>query len=157
MTERYKRYVAAKLQKSGFTELKSIPNTEYITAKSKNGAKVCVQCLYSEFTVDTYDIESAAEAKTAYGCATVMVVTNCYFTDEAEALASKERVMLKGGISLPSSNNITAETKTKEKRDNNKEISAGTRLIGFLLLIIAVMLYFAVFGEWQFTLTFLPA
>lgn len=36
MTEKYKKYVGAKLQNSGFSELKSIPDTEYIIANSKN-------------------------------------------------------------------------------------------------------------------------
>lgn len=147
MTERYKRYIAAKLQKSGFTELKSIPNTEYITAKAKNGAKVCVQCLYSEFTVDTYDIESAAEAKTAYGCAAVMVVTNSQFTAEAEAIAARKRIMLKTGISLPSANSATAETQTKEvtphvKRANKRNYITRTLCIVIpAFVIIGVIVY----------------
>lgn len=104
MSTQYTKYVARKLQASGFTDIKIIPESDFsgadITAVSKNGASVCVRCEYDEFIVDANVIEETLNAKSALGCRAAMIVTNSTFTEEAEEFAGKAKVSLKAGVEM---------------------------------------------------------
>lgn len=100
ITEEYKKYVATKLQRSGFTDVNSIPGSEYITAIAKNNARVCIQCFYSEFDLTEKDIK-ASSAKIKYGCAAAMLITNTVCTPAAKQYAGQKKIIVKENIKMP--------------------------------------------------------
>lgn len=106
MNEKYIKYAAAKLQKSGFTDLRFVSADEMgadILATSKNGAKVCVGCRYSDKPITANAIQEVYQAKQHYNCNAAMVITNSTFTEKAEEYAGKAKVLLKPSITMAAS------------------------------------------------------
>lgn len=125
MNDLYKRFVAEKLHKSGFSDIKNVPKSEYLIATAKNGAKVCIYCDYSEFTVDADEIESFAEVKSTFGCSAAMIITNARLTDEAKESAAAHKVIVKENIIMPDTGLVVSpekkyETPTVTKKQKTK-------------------------------------
>lgn len=127
MSTQYTKFVARKLQASGFTDVKIIPESDFsgadITAVYKNGASVCVRCEYDEFIVDANVIEETLDAKTALGCRAAMVVTNSTFTDEARNLAKQNGILLKEAVAAPQS----AQNPAVTMEAHNVNINSGVK------------------------------
>lgn len=127
MSTQYTKYVARKLQTSGFTDIKIIPQSENngadLTAVSKNGAMVCIKCEYNEFVVDESVVEEVLEAKSALGCRAAMVVTNSTFEQEAKDLAKQHGVLLKESIAAPQASQSPAVTMEAQ----NVNINSGVK------------------------------
>lgn len=149
MTEKYKKYVGAKLQNSGFSELKSIPDTEYIIANSKNNVKVCIKCVYSEFSLDVDEIETTIKAKSTYECSAAMIITNNSLTDDAKALAAQKRIALKENIALPQTQPQPAPTQINSNADKNttpKKTKKKSAIIPILVVLLVLFLIGSIFG-----------
>lgn len=127
MSTQYTKYVARKLQASGFTDIKIIPQSENngadLTAVSKNGAMVCIKCEYNEFVVDESVVEEVLSAKTTFGCRAAMIVTNSTFTDEAREYAKQHGVLLKESIAAPQTSQAPAVTMEAQ----NVNINSGVK------------------------------
>lgn len=127
MSTQYTKFVAKKLQASGFTDIKILPETEYcgadLTAVSKSGAPVCIKCEYDEFVVDESVVEDIVSAKTALGCRAAMIVTNSTFTDEAKNLAKQHGILLKEAVAAPQTSQSPAVT----MEAHNVNINSGVK------------------------------
>lgn len=127
MSTQYTKYVARKLQASGFTDIKIIPESDFsgadITAVSKSGASICVRCEYDEFIVDANVIEETLNAKSALGCRAAMIVTNSTFTEEAKNLAKQHGIMLKEAVAAPQASQSPAVTMEAQ----NVNINSGVK------------------------------
>lgn len=123
MSERYTKFVAGKLQKSGFTDVQIIPEEDEefgadLLAVSKSGAKVCIKCCYSSQPVNASAVQTILAAKQYYKCNAAMIVTNSTFTEKAKAYAAEKRVSLKESIALPQ-----VETNDKIKLPDSYSLS----------------------------------
>lgn len=127
MSTQYTKYVAKKLQNSGFTDIKILSTTENsgadLTAISKSGALVCVRCEYNEFVVEKSVVDEVLDAKTALGCRAAMVVTNSTFTDEAKNLAKQHGILLKESVAAPQAAQAPAVTMEAQ----NVNINSGVK------------------------------
>lgn len=115
MSERYTKFVAAKLQKSGFTDVQIIPEEDEefgadLLAVSKSGAKVCIKCCYSSQPVNASAVQTVLGAKQYYKCNAAMIVTNSTFTEKAKTYAAENRVILKESIALPQTQNTAVSS-----------------------------------------------
>lgn len=140
MNEKYIRFAADKLMRSGFTDIQYVSDDEQgadILATAKSGAHVCIKCVYTDKPVTANAVNDVYQAKKQYGCNAAMVITNSTFTEKAEEFAGKAKVSLKAGI-VPASRPVSPPSEPK-KRGNIR------RIVGVCILTVAaVVLVYAV-------------
>ncbi len=112
MNRNYKKFIAGKLQLSGFTELQDVPQTDYILCTAKNGVKVCVYCCYSERSIDSDAISDVAEAKKAFQCRAAMIITNAFLDDFAKEIAAEKKIAVKESVCM-TTNTPSQHTRNK--------------------------------------------
>lgn len=142
MSERYTKFVAGKLQKSGFENIQILsPNEEIsadLLAMSKSGAKVCIKCCYSTQPVTAKAVQAVLQAKRYYKCNASMIVTNNTFTDKAKAYAAENKTVLKENIAPPQSA-AQPQQKTSPATKSSKKNILPFVIVGLAVLsIIAI-------------------
>lgn len=142
MSERYTKFIAGKLQKSGFENIQILsPNEEIsadIIATSKSGAKVCIKCCYSTQPVTAIVVQAVLQAKRSYKCNASMIVTNNTFTDKAKAYAAENKTVLKEEITIPQPSVNTAPSSNKKNNASPKRNLIGILAVLALLLIVLI-------------------
>lgn len=87
MSLQYTKFVASKLMRAGFTDIKLLPEDETfgadITAISKKGTKLCIQCIGGLDVVTGDAVETISAAMEYYGCDGAMIFTSGTFSDKA--------------------------------------------------------------------------
>lgn len=95
----YTKFVASKLMRAGFTDIKLLPEDEAfgadIIATSKKGTKFCIQCVYGVDVVTVDNVESVHAAKEYYSCEGAMIFTNGFFSDKAIKMGAELHVGLR--------------------------------------------------------------
>lgn len=93
----FEKYLEALFEKLGFR----VERTRYIgdygadlVTRDKNGVKTVIQAKRHKGKVGIKAVQEAVAAKGHYGCEKAMVVTNSYFTAQANRLASSNDVVL---------------------------------------------------------------
>lgn len=126
MSTQYTKYVASRLMKSGFTNIKLLPPDETfgadIIATSKKGTKFCIQCVYGVDVVPVDNVETVQAAKEYYGCEGAMVITDGVFTDKAIKLGANLRVGLRENF-ISEDMRMEAERAAREEEREFKRIN----------------------------------
>lgn len=94
----YEAYVAQKLRKMGYKNLKiTKASGDYgadIIATDSNGKKTCIQCKKYHGSVGVHAVQEIIAAKGYYSCKRAIVITTATFTANAKTLAKSQNVEL---------------------------------------------------------------
>lgn len=144
MNEQYKKFIAAKLQKSGYTDIKNVPKSDYLIATTKGGAKVCVCCEYSEFDLFVEDVTALIKAKATFGCNAVLLVTNTSLSAEVKEFASSQKIIIKDNVVFSDGIKTVEEdssVKLKEKtHKKNRKNSTNKLVFIFVILLLGIII-----------------
>lgn len=117
----YTKFVASKLMRAGFTDIKLLPEDETfgadIIAISKKGTKFCIQCVYGVDVVPADNVETIQAAKEYYGCEGAMIVTDGVFTDKAIKMGASLRVGLRENFISDDMREEAERAAREEKRE----------------------------------------
>lgn len=131
----YVKFVARKLMRSGYTDIRIMTEAENfgadIIAVTPKGQKVCVRCVYADDVVGTEEIAEAVSARRYYKTNGVLIATNWVFTNTAEEMAKQNHVALKQNFDFTPDTEIGRKIAEEAEREAGKRINASKKSDSF--------------------------